>query len=349
MSASSIRFWQAAALVFAGAVAAVSTAPATAAEEVNLYSVRQPALIQPLLDAFARESGIKVNVVFAESGMIERLKAEGANSPADAVLTTDVGTLHDMVEADLLRGVKSETLERNIPKAYRHPDGLWFGLTTRARVAYVSKDRVKPGEVVNYSDLADPRFKGKICLRSGKHVYNVSLIASMIAHDGEPATKRWLEGVKANLAAKPQGSDRSQAKSIMEGSCDISLANTYYLGLMNADPAQKPWGDAVKAVFPNSQGRGTHVNISGGAVTQSSKNPANAVKLLEFLSKDEAQKRYAEDNFEYPVKAGVPVHPFIASLGQFKADPIDLAEVAKLRARATRLVDEVGFDQGGGA
>ncbi|MSO55214.1 MAG: Fe(3+) ABC transporter substrate-binding protein [Rhodospirillales bacterium] len=349
MRTSSIRFWQTTTVAFAGAVAAFSIAPASAAEEVNLYSVRQPALIQPLLDAFSRESGVKVNVVFAESGMLERLKAEGANSPADAVLSTDVGTLHDMAEAGLLQGVKSDVLERNIPAAYRHPDGVWFGLTTRARVAYVSKDRVKPGELVNYADLADPKYKGKLCIRSGKHVYNVSLIASMIAHDGEAATKKWLEGVKANLAAKPQGSDRSQAQAIMQGACDISLANAYYLGLMSVDAVQKPWGEAVKPVFLNSQGRGTHVNVSGGAVTKSAKNRANAVKLLEFLSKDEAQKRYAEDNFEYPVKAGVAVHPFIAGLGQFKSDPISLAEVAKHRARATRLVDEVGFDQGGGA
>lgn len=320
--------------------------------EVNLYSYRQPFLIEPMLKAFTKESGIKVNVVYAKKGMLERLKAEGENSPADAVLTVDIGRLHDMVEAGVLQPVQSDVLERNIPAQYRHPDGLWFGLTTRARVFFVSKDRVGENEVQTYEELADPKAKGRVCTRSGKNVYMVSLIASVIEHAGEEKAEKWLTGVRDNLARKPQGNDRAQAKAIHEGICDIAVANTYYMGKMatNEDkPEQKAWAESVRIVFPNQGDRGTHVNVSGAGVTKSSKNQENAVKLLEFLSGDDAQKLYAEQNFEYPVKAGVPLHPMVASWGEFKADTIGLAEVAKHRAEASKLVDRVGYDQASGS
>ncbi len=324
-----------------------ATAPSAEDRIVNLYSYRQPFLIQPLLDAFTSETGIAVNVVYAEKGMLERLKAEGPNSPADAVLTVDVGRLNDMVEADLLQPVSSPVLDAGIPPQYRHPEGLWFGLTSRARILFVSRDRVAVGEVERYEDLADPRLRGRICSRSGKDVYMVSLIASMIAHRGEAEAEAWLQGVKANLARKPQGNDRAQIKAVHEGICDIAIANTYYLGHMltnDKEPEQKVWAESVRVVFPNQGDRGTHVNISGGAVTRSAKNRDHAVRLLEFLSGDAAQKMYAEQNFEYPVKAGVPVDPLVASWGTFKADTIDLAEVARHRALASRLVDRVRYD-----
>jgi len=339
------------AIALCALVLGAGTAGAWAAESgaVNLYSYRQPFLIQPILDKFTEQTGIKVNAVYAKKGMLERLKAEADNSPADVVLTADVGSLNDMVEAGVLQPVPSEVLERNIPAQYRDPEGRWYGLTMRARVLLASKERVAPEVVTSYRDLADPKLKGLVCTRSGKHVYMVSLIASVIAHDGEEKAEEWLRGVKENLARKPQGNDRAQAKAVFEGVCDVAVANTYYMGKMATNeekPEQKAWAEAVRIVFPDQQNQGTHVNISGAAVTKSAKNLDNAIKLIEFLSEEDAQKLYAEQNFEYPVKPGVAVDPLVASWGSFKADTIDLSEVAKHRAAASKLVDRVGYDQG---
>ncbi|MFC1491347.1 Fe(3+) ABC transporter substrate-binding protein [Nitrospinota bacterium] len=330
-----------------GTVCLVALLPVSAADggEVNLYSYRQPFLIKPMLDEFTQKTNIKVNVVFANKGMLEKIKA--TPGAADAVLTADIGRLNDMTAAGVLQPVKSSILEKNIPSQYRHPEGLWFGLTTRARVLYVSKKRVKPGDVRSYEDLAKPSLRGRVCIRSGKHVYNVSLIASIIAHKGEAATTEWLKGVKANLARKPGGNDRAQAKAIYAGQCDVGVGNTYYMGKMQTNrkkPAQRKWAAAIRLVFPNQGGRGTHVNISGAAVIRSARNRANAVKLIEFLSGDFAQKIYADQNFEYPVKAGVPVNPRVKSWGDFKADQINLATVAKFRKAASKIVDLVDFN-----
>ncbi|MBT3358856.1 MAG: Fe(3+) ABC transporter substrate-binding protein [Rhodospirillales bacterium] len=324
------------------------TASSRAADsEVNLYSYRQPFLIRPILEEFTRQTDIRVNIVYAKKGILERLKAEGRNSPADAVLTTDVGRLHDMAEAGILQPVRSAVLERNIPPSYRHPDGLWFGLTLRARVLFVSKDRVAPHEATSYADLASPHLKERVCIRSGKHVYNVSLLAAMVARNGRDAARNWLSGVKKNLARRPQGNDRAQAKAIKEGLCDVALANTYYMGKMatnETNPEQKEWAAALRIVFPDQQGHGAHVNISGAALSASAKNRDNAVKLIEFLSGQAAQRMYAEINLEYPVRPDIAPSPLVASWGSFKADSINLAEVAKFRTMATRLVDQVGFD-----
>jgi iron(III) transport system substrate-binding protein len=354
MSSPRRRFRRSAGSALALFVVLASAAlPAGAADpEVNLYSYRTPQLMQPLLDEFTKSTGIRVNVVHAEKGLLERLRAEGANSPADLVLTADVGNLNDLVEAGLLQPVSSPTLAANIPAQYRDPDQRWYGLSMRARVIIASTERVKPGEVTTYADLAHPKWKGRVCSRSGKQVYMISLIASQIAHNGEAATEEWLEGVKANLAKKPQGNDRTQAKAIAEGECDVALVNTYYLGLMQTgadDPAQRQWADAVRPVFPDQQGAGTHVNVSGAGVTVGAKNRENAVRLIEYLSETPAQTLYAERIFEYPVKPGVPLSPVVAGWGSFKADSIALAEVAKQRAAATRLVDRVGFDEAGGS
>ncbi|MCZ6607753.1 MAG: extracellular solute-binding protein, partial [Alphaproteobacteria bacterium] len=251
----------------------------------------------------------------------------------------------------------SAVLRANIPARYRHPDGLWFGLTTRARVIYADKTRVKPGEVSTYEDLADPRFKGRVCTRSGKHAYNISLLASFIAAKGEKAAEAWARALQSNLARRPQGNDRAQVRAIMEGECDVALGNSYYMGKMATNdkkPEQKAWAAAVTIIFPNQPragrpggdalGRGTHVNLSGGAVTKSAKNRDNAIRLLEFLSGDFAQRIYAEQNFEYPVKSGVPLHPLVASWGTFKADTVHLTEVAKYRTAAAKIMDRVAFD-----
>ena len=324
------------------------SAVATASEnEVNLYSSRQPFLIDPILKAFTEETGIKVNGVYLKKGMLERLKAEGLNSPADAILTTDIGNLHNHAKAGLLQPVRSSVLEANIPAQYRHPDGLWYGLTVRARVIFAHKDRVKPGEVKTYEDLADPKMKGRVCTRSGKHLYNVSLLASIIAAKGQAAATAWAKVLKANLARRPQGNDRAQVKAVYEGECDVALGNTYYMGMMatnEKEPEQKKWAAAVRIIFPNQDGRGAHVNISGAAVTKSAKNKENALRLIEFLSGDFAQKMYAEQNFEYPVKSGVALHPMVASWGKFKADKTFIAKVAEHRSLATRIMDVVAFN-----
>jgi len=332
------------ALAIFGATLATSQHAAAKNGSVNLYSYRQPFLIKPIIDQFTSQTGIQVNVVYAKRGMLERIKAEGPGGAADAVLTSDVGRLHDMVQAGVLESINSKTLNNNIPSHLRHPQGLWFGLTKRARILFVSKERVKPGEIKSYEDLADPKLKGRICIRSGKHVYNISLFASMIAHKGKAEAKKWLVGLKNNLARKPQGNDRAQAKAIFQGQCDIAIANTYYMGKMVTNKkkkSQQKWAQTIRILFPNQDTRGTHVNISGAAIIKDAKNKANAVKLIEFLSGDFAQKIYAEQNFEYPVKAGVKIHPIVKSWGAFKADKINLNKVAEQRGTASKLVDEV--------
>ncbi len=337
------------ALVVAVVTAAFGVAAEVRADELNLYSYRQPFLIQPLMDAFTEETGTTVNSVYAKKGMLERIKSEGPNSPADLVLTVDIGRLNDMVEAGVLAETSSKVLEQQIPAHLRDPQGRWYGLTQRSRVIYASRDRIPVDETFTYESLADPKYKGLICIRSGKHVYNVSLIASMIAHHGEAQTRKWMEGVKANLARKPQGNDRAQAKAIFEGQCDIGIGNTYYYGKMATNskkPEQKRWAKAIRVVFPNQNDRGAHMNISGAGVLKSSKNKAAAIRLIEFLASPKAQTIYAQQNFEYPVIDGVPLDSVTAELGSFKPDTISLTEVAKHRAAASKLVDAVGFDSG---
>ena len=330
-------------------------APATAQETVNLYSYRQAFLMKPLLDAFEKETGIKTNVVFASKGLAEKLKAEGANSPADAILVSDISRLIELEDAGLIQPVTSTRLSQNIPAAYRHPENLWFGLTYRARVVFAHKTRVKEGEITSYEDLASPAFKGRVCIRSGKHDYNITLLASIIAAKGVKAAEDWARGLKANLARRPQGNDRAQVKAVFEGECDVSLGNTYYMGKMATNeksPEQKQWAAAVRIVFPNqpgtqganNDGRGTHINISGAAVTKSAKNRNAAVKLLEFLSGDIAQKIYAEQNFEYPVKPDAARHPMVDTWGRFKADTHKLRDIAKLKIEASKIMDRVAFD-----
>lgn len=323
-------------------------ATAEEAREVNVYSYRQPYLINPLFKEFTEETGIKVNVIFAEKGLIERIQAEGRNSPADLLLTVDVGNLTQATDAGIAQPIHSSALEAAIPPAYRAADYEWFGLTRRARVVYASKERVKLDKIT-YEDLADPKWRGKICIRSGQHVYNVALIASLIAAHGEDWTETWLKGVKANLARKPAGDDRLQVKGVYAGECDIALGNTYYMGAMlknDKEPEQKEWANSVNIIFPNTDDRGTHVNISGAVVAKYAPNKDNAVKLLEFLASDKGQEMYADVNNEYPVKDGIPWSPLVTSWGSFKPDPISLNDIAALRKKASELVDKVGFDEG---
>ena len=331
-----------AALILAtGAAGAVN---AQAADEINIYSDRQAFLMKPILDAFTEETGIKVNVVFAKKGLIQRLKSEGDNSPADLLLTSNVSNLTRAVDAGVTQKVEDAVINKNVPAKFRDADGQWFGLTTRARVIYASKDRIKPGEITRYEDLADPKFEGRICTRKGDHTYNVALIASMIAHHGEAEAAQWLEGVKANLARKPQGNDRAQVKAVKEGVCDIAVGNSYYYGKMLTNDEQRAWAESVNIVYPNQDDRGSHVNISGMTMTKSAPNRDAALKLMRFLTEDEAQKIYAEQNFEYPVKAGVKASKLVDHWGEFKADDLPLSEVDKYRKRAAMMVNEVGYN-----
>jgi iron(III) transport system substrate-binding protein len=326
------------------AAALCSVAMPALADEINIYSHRQPELIQPLVDAFTAETGIDVNVAFVDKGMAERLVAEGDRSPADLVLTVDIARLTQVVEAGVTQVVASDVIAANVPATLRDPEGQWFGLTTRARIVYASKERVAEGEVTTYEDLVDPKWKGRICTRSGTNDYNVALIAAVIAHHGEAEAKTWLEGLKANLARKPSGGDRDQVKAIAAGECDIAIGNTYYIGQMMADPEQRPDAEAVRIVFPVFEGDGSHVNISGMAMTKAAPNRDNALKFMEWLSQDEAQKIYAETNNEYPVKPGVARSELVASWGEFTQDSLPLTDIAKLRPAALKLAEEVNFD-----
>ncbi len=320
-------------------------AAASAGEAVNIYSYREPKLIEPLLKNFTDKTGIKTNVVFANTGLIERLTAEGRNSPADLLLTNEFGLLLQATAAGVTAPVKSGILETLIPAEIRDPANRWFGLTRRARIVYASKDRVKQ-DAITYEELADPKWRGKICIRSGQHTYNVSLIASMIAHHGAEKAEAWLQGVKANLARKPAGGDRDQVRDVQAGLCDLAIGNTYYMVAMQNSPDQKIWADAVKILFPNAGDRGTHVNISGMALTANAPNKANAVKLMEHLVSDEAQKLYVEANGEYPAVAGIKASSLVEAWGPLKADTLALAKLAEFRKQASELVDKVAFDQG---
>ncbi len=318
--------------------------PAQAAEQVNIYSYRQSYLIEPMLDAFTKETGIKVNIVSDSKGLLERLKREGVNSPADLVLAVDIGNLSEIMNAGVAQPVKTDTLTQNIPAQYRDPEGRWYGLTLRARNLFIANDRVKPDAIQTYEELADPKWKGKICTRSGKHQYNVALVASMIAHKGEEQAEQWLRGLKVNLAQKPQGGDRAQVKALKEGVCDVALMNSYYYGNMLADEKEASWAKAATMIFPNQADRGTHVNLSGVALTKSAPNKANAIKLMEYLSQEQAQRMYAEQNSEYPVNPAVKPVGIVATWGDFKADQLSLTEIAKHREAAVRLLDKVDYD-----
>lgn len=335
------------ALAATGLAASLAT-PAAADGAVNIYSYRQPNLIEPLLNAFTDKTGIKANIVYASKGLGERIKAEGANSPADILLSVDIGRVDGARTLGITQPLDNATVNGNIPSQYRDPAGNWFGLTTRARVIYASRDRVEQN-AITYAELADPKWKGRICTRSGQHDYTIGLIASVIAHDGAEKAEEWLAAVKENLARKPTGNDRAQVKAIFAGECDIALGNTYYMGKMQTndkEPEQKDWATSVHILFPDAETRGTHVNISGMMLTKHAPNRDNAVKLMEFLSSDEAQKIYAEVNFEYPVKPGVAPSERVASWGTLKADTLPLIEIAKHRKTASELVDKVGFNDG---
>ena len=326
---------------------AAIAAPALASE-VNVYSYREPDLIKPLLEDFTKTTGIKVNFIYAKDGLIERMQAEGANSPADVLLTPEFGLLTRAKEAAVTAPNTSPELAAAVPAALRDPENHWFALTRRARVFYVSKDRVKE-TAMTYEELAEPKWKGRVCMRSGQHTYSVALIASMIAHHGKEKAEAWLQGLKANLARKPAGGDREAVRDVEAGLCDVAVGNTYYMAAMLKNPDQKAWVDAVRIVFPNANDRGTHVNVSGMVMAAQAPNKANAEKLMAYLVSPAAQKIYADGNSEYPVVPGVDATDLVKSWGGLKPDSLPLGEIARLRKDASELVDKVQFDAGPGS
>ena len=323
------------------------TAPVVGASaaELNIYSHRQQFLLQPFLDAFTAETGISTKVVYASKGLAQRLLAEGEASPADVILTVDIARLSEYADLDLLSPVNSPVLAANIPANLRADDGRWFAFSTRARLVVTSKERVAEDAIRDIEDLADPQWRGRVCTRKGSHVYNRSLMASVIAANGADAAEQWAGALVANMARKPQGNDRAQAKGIFEGQCDVAVMNHYYFGkMMYGDKAeQRDWADAIRLVFTNQDGRGNHVNISGGGVARHSPNRDNAVRFLEFLTQPTAQQLYGEVNFEYPVNPSVSPGGVLTGWGDFKPDDLSIQRLADLAPQAQMIIDRTGW------
>ena len=322
-------------------------APYLNAKEINIYSHRQPFLINPFLDLFSQETGIKTNVIYSKKGLAQRLKAEGENSPADVILTVDIGRLYVYDDLDLLAAIDSKKLKNNIPNYLRSPDNTWFGLSKRARVIVVHNEKIAEGEITRIEDLANPKWKGKICSRPGSHVYNRGIMASVLAALGEEEAEKWAKAMVANFAKRPQGHDRAQVKAIHEGECEIALINNYYFGKLkfSEDPEQRKWAESVRLVFPNqAEGdRGAHVNISGGGIAKFSKNKDEAQKLLEFLTSEKAQKLYGEINFEYPANLKIEPGDELKSWGSFREDTLPIIKIAELAPDAQKIIDRVGW------
>lgn len=314
---------------------------------VNVYTYREPGLIQPLLDRFTEETGIKTNVLFAADGLIERVAAEGELSPADVIITVDIGNLANAKELGISQTISADALAR-VPDQYHDPDGQWVALSLRARVFYASVDRVTE-TALSYEDIAGPEWKGRLCTRSGLHAYNIGLIATRIAHWGVDETRDWLTKVRDNLNHAPTGADRDQVKQIFDGTCDLAIGNTYYMGLMltnDAEPEQKEWAASARIIYPDTDGDGTQVNLSGAVVAKYARNKDNADALVEFLLSDEAQHLYASGNYEFPVVEGVEASDLVAGWGALKSDLTPMVEIAAHRKEAAALVDEVKFDEG---
>lgn len=328
----------------ATALASCLLAAPALAQSVNLYTTREPALLNPVIEAFTKDTGIKVNAVFLKDGLQQRIQAEGANSPADVMLVVDVGEIQAAADAGITQPVKSALVDKTVPAALRGAGDNWVTLTQRARIVVVSKDRVKQ-DAISYEDLADPKWKGKFCIRSGQHPYNNAFFAAYLARNGAEKTEAFLKAIKANAARKPGGGDRDVARDILSGQCDIAIINTYYIGLMSkATNEQKGWYEAIRPLKTTFTGGGTHVNVSAAAIAKNAPNKENAVKLIEYMLGEKAQHLYADGNFEYPVNADVKQAEAVKLLGVLTPDTTPLGDIAKNRKAASELVDKVGFD-----
>ena len=314
--------------------------------ELNIYSARKEALIKPLLDRFSEATGTQINLVTGKGdALLTRLQSEGINSPADLLLTVDAGRLYRAQQAGILQPMMSKRLNAAIPQHLRSIDDQWFGLSVRARVIVYAKDRVGVEQLSTYEALAEPRWRGKICVRSSSNIYNQSLVASMLATEGMQYTEAWLEGLVANFARTPAGGDRDQIKAVAAGLCDVAIVNSYYLGgmLRSSDPAQLDAASSVGLFWPNQDGRGTHINISGAGVTRSSQNPELAAQLIAFLASDESQRWYAGMNNEFPVRADIEVSDTLRTWGGFDADQLNVTELGRNNANAIRAMDRAGW------
>ncbi len=328
-------------LIFFMAISGISSGA-----EVNVYSARGEDLIKPALDTFTEQTGIKVNLITESAdALIRRIELEGANSPADVLLTVDAGRLFRAKEAGILASLESPILTQRIPSAYRDPDNQWFGLSLRSRVIMFDKSRVSAEEISSYEDLADPKWKGEICIRSSGNIYNQSLLASLIEHHGEEATEVWAEGLVSNMARRPQGGDRDQIRATVAGQCKLAVANTYYLaGMLNSDvDTDVEVAQKIGVIWPNQDNRGAHMNVSGAGLIKGSKNVEEARQLIEFLSDDYAQGWYSEVNNEYSVRADIPVSKTLQGFGPFEADQLNLEVLGKNNEAAVRLADRAGW------
>ncbi len=319
---------------------------ASASPEVNIYSARKEALIKPLLDRFEKEHGIKVNLVTGNGdALLTRLKAEAKNSPADLLITTDVGRLHRAKSAGVLQALPADAISAKVPAAYRDSSGFWYGLSLRARVVVYDPERVKKSALASYEGLADEQWKKRLCVRSSDNIYNQSLVASLIAHNGIKETDTWLEGLVANFARPPRGGDRDQIKAVAIGQCDIALVNSYYLGAMlrSDNAAERKVAEQVALFWPNQNGRGAHINISGAGVTAAAPNRDNAIALLDFLLSQQSQQWYADVNNEYPVIAGVEANDILKGWGEFKPDSLAVEKLGELNSAAVKAMDRAGW------
>ncbi len=333
-------------LIWGSCLVMVCTGPALAGE-VNVYSARKEALIKPLLERFSAATGIEANLVTAKAdALLKRLEAEGINSPADLFITVDAGRLHRARVADLLQPVTSPVLAAAIPAHLRDGDGYWYGLSLRTRPIMYALDRVSPADLSTYEALAGAQWKGRICMRSSGNIYNQSLVASMITVHGAQWTEEWVKKLVSNFARPPHGGDRDQIKGAAAGECDVAVANNYYLARMlyaGKDDAERAAARKVAIFWPNQNGRGTHVNVSGAGVTRAAPNRANAIKLLEFLVSDESQRWYAEVNYEYPVKPGISPSAALNGFGAFKADSLSLQSLGENNIPAVEIMDRAGW------
>ncbi|MCW9013291.1 MAG: Fe(3+) ABC transporter substrate-binding protein [Gammaproteobacteria bacterium] len=333
--------------IIAASLSVLAGSYAQASNEVNVYSARKEKLIKPLLDKFTAATGIKTNLVTAKADkLLTRLQNEGRNSPADLFITVDAGRLHRAREKGVLQAINSSTINSIVPSHLRDPDDQWVALSQRSRVIFYVKDRVKADELSSYEDLANPKWKKRICIRGSSNIYNQSLLASMIETNGEQAAEAWARGIVANMARPPKGGDRDQIKAAAAGQCDIAIANTYYYGTMlsnKKDPAQMAAANKVAIFWPNQSGRGAHVNVSGAGITRHAPNKENAIRLLAFLVSPESQKWYAEVNFEYPVTADAETSDMLKSWGAFKADNLNLSRLGANNVTAVKIMDRAGW------
>ena len=319
---------------------------ASVADSLNIYTHRQPALLEPILEAYTKKTGVKFSTVYAPKGLVQRLQSEGNATPADMVITVDINRVHELSETGLLAPLFSSKIKKQVPAHLRDKNGEWTALSLRARIAAISVQRVAKSEVLSLADLVKPSLKGRVCTRVGSHVYNRALLASIITNEGEAAARDWATGLVKNLARKPQGNDRAQAKAIYSGECDVALMNTYYYGKMkfnDKNPEQKKWAESLRLVFLDQNGRGQHVNISAAAILKASKRQGAALEFIEWLTSPEAQLLYTRINYEYPVNPEVNPSEEVASWGKFKIDQVSLTDIAKNTPLAQMIINETGW------